>query len=85
MWREVPMTISTVLCGTAWEVLALYLYANGTLTNYFMTENTFNDIKNNPWSWFLIIACIPWWRHAHFFFAHRCMHPWNTKYFPDVG
>ena len=56
LWREVPNTISTILCGTFWEVVCLYLYANGTITNYFMTDNLYNDIMDNKLSWFLIIG-----------------------------
>jgi len=28
---------------------------------------------------------MPFWRNVHFYFAHRVMHPWFTKYIPDVG
>ena len=84
-WREIPNSIGTILSGTVMEVLVLWLYATGRVDNYFYTDNLWNDLFTHKWSWFIIIGLVPWWRHAHFYFTHRMMHPWNTKYFPDVG
>merc|ERR1712203_28812 len=77
--REVTYTISTILCGVFWECAYLKAVASGYITNYY------SDIWAHPVYTFIWIFGIPFWRHLHFWFVHRAMHPWNTETFPDVG
>ena len=80
--KEIPYCICTTLCGTFFEVVALHLYANGTITNYF--TDVFESRRT-----FLIfctwVFLMPFWRTTHFYIIHRAIHPWNTTWLPDIG
>jgi len=82
MLREIPYCLSTTLMGTLFECIALHLYANGTITNYF--TDTFESRRTIILS-VLWIIFMPIWRDTHFYIIHRGMHPWNTKWVPDIG
>ena len=77
--REILNSISTTLMGTFFEVLAIMLYSQG----YF--SRRYENYMDRPWITAAWILLIPFWRDAHFYWVHRAMHPWNTKYMPDVG
>lgn len=77
--REIFYSISTILCGAFWEVLIMYMYATGYCTTWYID---FNQHVASRWT--MIITCAIW-RDAYFWWVHRFMHHWNTKYIPDVG
>lgn len=33
----------------------------------------------------LTVVFTTYWRLTHFWFVHRMMHPWRTKWVPDIG
>ena len=55
------------------------MYAKGKFSNFYL------DIFDNHFLFFFWVLMIPFWRDTHFFIIHRMMHPYNTKYFPDIG
>lgn len=65
--------------GSFFEVLALYLYANGKITNYYL------DFFEYPLFSFCWVFLMPFWRDGHFYWIHRAMHPWNKPGIPDLG
>lgn len=77
--REMLYSVSTILMGTFWEALCMVLYATGYVNNYFM------DWRQNKIAYFGWILAMPCYRDAHFYWIHRGMHHWNTKYIPDIG
>jgi sterol desaturase/sphingolipid hydroxylase (fatty acid hydroxylase superfamily) len=79
LWREIPYTISTILCGTIYEVVIIHFYATGKLTNIYW------NIEDHQLRTLIWIASMPFWRDGHFYFVHRAMHRWNTTTIPDVG
>ena len=79
LWREVLFSVSTTAMGTGFEVLMLHLYATKRVTNYYM------DLTDHPISLALWLVLMPAWREGHFYIIHRFMHPWRTRFFPDVG
>lgn len=77
--REVTYSISTILMGTIIEAMCMVAYATGYCNTYFLN---YSDNKLAYWS---LIILMPLYRDGHFYWVHRAMHPWNTKYIPDVG
>ena len=65
--------------GTLFECIALKLYANGIITNYYM------NWLDYPFVSFFWVGLIPLWRDTHFYICHRSMHPWFTTKIPDIG
>lgn len=68
--------------GLMFEVSALHLYANGTITNYYM--DIFESRKTILVTCAWVFLC-PSWRDGHFYWIHRFIHPWNTVWIPDLG
>ena len=68
--------------GLMFEVSALHLYANGTITNYCM--DIFESRKTILVTCAWVFLC-PSWRDGHFYWIHRFIHPWNTVWIPDLG
>ena len=65
------------------EVAALRLYAKGVIPESKYYTDFFN--WDDAWWTFFWIGLLPSWRDGHFWWIHRAMHPWNTKYVPDIG
>ena len=66
------------LCGSALEILICHHMAIGNLS--FDRNLMDNPLKSAFWAFFLAHI-----REPHFYLTHRIMHPWRTKYFPDLG
>lgn len=77
--REIFYSVCTILMGTFYEALCMVLYATGYINTQFF------DLRENMLSYWGWILLMPIWRDAHFYFTHRSMHHWDTKYIPDVG
>ena len=71
------MTTIATFCGTAVEAFICHLYANSSRFPATIAEN--------PYLTFLLAITTTHWRIPQFYMIHRGMHPWKTKYFPDVG
>ena len=56
---------------TAYEVLTLWMYANGALPVL--------AFRDSPVAWVLMVPAIALFRHAHFYLAHRLLH-WRPLY-----
>ena len=88
MTREIPYTLCTIFMGFIVEVAALRLYAEEVIpkTKYY-DDVSLNGFFNwdDAWYTFFWIGLLPSWRDGHFWWIHRAMHPWNTKYVPDIG
>lgn len=79
MKREILYSISTILCGTFWEVLIMVMYATGYCTTFDL------DWNNHRLSRYAFIVLVAFWRDFHFWWAHRLIHDWDTTYIPDLG
>ena len=70
------MTTTASVCGTFIEVILCHLYATGDYPRHLADQQAKHVI---------LALTITHWRIPHFYLIHRGMHPWRTKYFPDVG
>jgi sterol desaturase/sphingolipid hydroxylase (fatty acid hydroxylase superfamily) len=65
----------------AYEVVLVHLWASGALgycSSFFRDEAGALDLQLTAYN-VLHIALVPYWRDFHFYFAHRCMHPWWNR------
>ena len=78
MAHDFVYTTLTVSCGAAVEVLVLHQWATGRwsrVTNFWTA----------PIATALWVLSMKHWRHTHFYFMHRFIHPWRTTLVPDLG
>jgi len=70
-WSNVSSFVGSII-----QILYFHLLARNILpqTSELFTVNTF-----------IWILTLNYWRISHFYFIHRFMHPWKTKYIPDFG
>lgn len=78
-YREIYYSIATILCGSFWEVVIMYLYAAGYVNTWYM------DFNQNKLSRAAMIISMPIWRDGYFYWCHRAMHDWETETIPDIG
>ena len=69
-------TTSATICGTLIEAALCMGYSHG----YFSYQTRPNMVVT-------VIAAllVSHWRVPHFYVIHRLMHPWRTKFVPDIG
>lgn len=77
--REIFYSFSTILCGTLWEVVIMWMYAAGYCNTWYM------DWNQHKLSRALMIITMGIWRDGYFYWCHRFMHDWDTEYIPDFG
>ena len=53
LWTEIPYSLSTILCGTFFECLALHWYASEVIPIHY------KDLMDNKLMTFFWIFCIP--------------------------
>lgn len=63
--------VSGGMTWTAYEVVTMWLYANGHLP--------YLDFRTSPVAFIAVLLAIPFWREFHFYWIHRLIH-WKPLY-----
>lgn len=76
--HDMSYTAQTMVCGALIEIVMLHLWATGSVSYT-------SDFWAAPCATLAWVLTMKHWRHTHFWFMHRGMHPWRTKTVPDLG
>jgi len=76
--HDMAYTVASMTCAAIIEMLVLHAWAIGAVPFV-------RDFWAAPFVTIAWCLTMKHWRHAHFFFIHRAIHPWRTSWIPDLG